>query len=103
MLIYLFRQSLRQGISIVYRVRLLKADLFSFKDADSWIRAVIVGLPGAQDSNAARAAIADRYMQKCTSLWIVAPINRAVDDRTANSLLGESFKRQLRMDNNHLA
>jgi len=31
-------------------------------------------------------------------LWIVAPINRAVDDKAAKSLLGESFKRQLKYD-----
>lgn len=28
----------------------------------------------------------------------MAPINRAVDDKAAKSLLGESFKRQLKMD-----
>ena len=60
--------------------------------------AVIVDLPGVHDSNAARAAVADGYMKQCTGLWIVAPINRAVDDKAAKSLLGESFKRQLKMD-----
>jgi hypothetical protein len=34
----------------------------------------------------------------CTGLWIVAPITRAVDDKAAKSLLGESFKRQLKYD-----
>lgn len=60
--------------------------------------AVIVDLPGVHDSNAARAAVAENYMKQCTGLWIVAPINRAVDDKAAKSLLGESFKRQLKMD-----
>jgi len=60
--------------------------------------AVIVDLPGVHDANAARAAVAERYMKQCTGLWIVAPINRAVDDKAAKSLLGESFKRQLKMD-----
>ncbi|KAL8700510.1 MAG: hypothetical protein Q9201_005409 [Fulgogasparrea decipioides] len=60
--------------------------------------AVIVDLPGVHDSNAARAAVAEGYMKRCTGLWIVAPINRAVDDRAAKNLLGESFKRQLKMD-----
>ncbi len=32
------------------------------------------------------------------SFTVVAPINRAVDDKAAKSLLGESFKRQLKMD-----
>lgn len=31
-------------------------------------------------------------------LWVCAPINRAVDDKAAKSLLGESFKRQLKYD-----
>jgi hypothetical protein len=60
--------------------------------------AVIVDLPGVHDSNAARAAVAQSYMKQCTGLWIVAPINRAVDDKAAKTLLGESFKRQLKYD-----
>lgn len=36
-------------------------------------------------------------MKRCTRLWLVAPINRAVDNKTAKSLLGESFKRLLKM------
>ncbi|EMR86879.1 hypothetical protein ACHAPC_002340 [Botrytis cinerea] len=60
--------------------------------------AVIVDLPGVHDSNAARAAVAAGYMKQCTSLWVCAPINRAVDDKAAKSLLGESFKRQLKYD-----
>ncbi|EUC38565.1 hypothetical protein COCCADRAFT_22151 [Bipolaris zeicola 26-R-13] len=60
--------------------------------------AVIVDLPGVHDSNAARAAVAEGYMKQCTGLWIVAPINRAVDDKAAKTLLGDSFKRQLKYD-----
>jgi len=63
--------------------------------------AVIVDLPGVHDSNAARAAVADRYMKQCTGLWIVAPITRAVDDKAAKTLLGDSFKRQLKYDGNY--
>jgi hypothetical protein len=37
-------------------------------------------------------------MKQCTGLWIVAPINRAVDDKAAKTLLGDSFKRQLKYD-----
>lgn len=54
--------------------------------------AVIVDLSGVHDSNAARAAVAQGYMKQCTRLWIVAPINRAVDDEAAKTLLGETFK-----------
>jgi len=60
--------------------------------------AVIVDLPGVHDSNAARAAVAEGYMKNCTGLWIVAPINRAVNDKAAKSLLGDTFKRQLKYD-----
>ncbi|KAF2179023.1 hypothetical protein K469DRAFT_597528 [Zopfia rhizophila CBS 207.26] len=60
--------------------------------------AVIVDLPGVHDSNAARAAVAQGYIKQCTGLWIVAPITRAVDDKAAKTLLGDSFKRQLKYD-----
>ena len=60
--------------------------------------AIIVDLPGVHDSNQARAAVAQNYMKTCTGLWIVAPITRAVDDKSAKTLLGDSFKRQLKMD-----
>ncbi|EEQ83790.2 uncharacterized protein BDCG_00595 [Blastomyces dermatitidis ER-3] len=43
--------------------------------------AVIVDLPGTQDANAARAAVASRYIERCSSLWIVAPITRATDPK----------------------
>ncbi|KAI1336959.1 hypothetical protein F5Y15DRAFT_426715 [Xylariaceae sp. FL0016] len=65
--------------------------------------AVIVDLPGVQDSNAARAAVAATYMKSCRGLWIVAPINRAVDDKTAKNLLGDAFKRQLKFDGSYSA
>ncbi|KIW34327.1 uncharacterized protein PV07_01112 [Cladophialophora immunda] len=60
--------------------------------------AVIVDLPGVHDSNHARAAVSQDYMKQCTGLLIVAPITRAVDDKSAKTLLGDSFKRQLKMD-----
>lgn len=59
--------------------------------------------PGVQDSNAARAAVAANYQKSCTGLWIVAPITRAVDDKTAKTLLGDSFKRQLKYDGTYSA
>jgi len=65
--------------------------------------ACLVDLPGVQDSNAARAAVAESYMKTCTGLWIVAPITRAVDDKTAKSLLGDSFRRQLKYDGTYSA
>lgn len=59
---------------------------------------VLVDLPGVQDSNAARAAIADRYIKACTGLWITAEIQRATDNEAAQKILGDSLKRQLRYD-----
>ncbi|WEW55281.1 hypothetical protein PRK78_000710 [Emydomyces testavorans] len=60
--------------------------------------AVLADLPGVQDSNPARAEVANRYLKECSSIWVVAPIVRAVDNKTAKTLLGDAFKRQLRMD-----
>ncbi|KAK2014761.1 hypothetical protein LZ32DRAFT_527996 [Colletotrichum eremochloae] len=59
---------------------------------------VLVDLPGGRDSNATRAAVAAKYVKECSSLWVVAPINRAVDDKTAKTLLGDQFKQQLKYD-----
>jgi hypothetical protein len=60
--------------------------------------AVIVDLPGVHDSNAARSAVAQNYLKECSGLWIVSPIIRSVDDKVAKTLLGDTFKRQLKMD-----
>ncbi|KAL8853713.1 MAG: hypothetical protein Q9221_001524 [Calogaya cf. arnoldii] len=60
------------------------------KERELWPLIRVVRL--VHDANAARAAVAEGYMKQCTGLWIVAPINRAVDDKAAKSLLGESFK-----------
>jgi hypothetical protein len=40
-------------------------------------------------------------MKKCDCIWILAPITRAVDDKTARDLLGDAFKTQLMMDGNY--
>lgn len=55
-------------------------------------------MPGVGDANAARNKIADEYRKQCGGVWIVADINRAIDDRVAKELLGENFRRQLMMD-----
>lgn len=65
--------------------------------------AVIVDLPGVHNSNAARAAVAEGYTKQCTGLWIVAPITRAVDDKAAQKLLGDTFKRHLKFDGTYSA
>ncbi|KAE8149624.1 hypothetical protein BDV25DRAFT_140603 [Aspergillus avenaceus] len=60
--------------------------------------AVLVDLPGVFDSNAARVAVAEEYMKRCSAHWIVSPINRAVDDKVARDLLGQNMKLQMHMD-----
>ncbi|EMD41072.1 hypothetical protein CERSUDRAFT_63001 [Gelatoporia subvermispora B] len=57
--------------------------------------AILVDLPGVADANAARNNIAKDYMKKCDCVWILAPITRAVDDKTARDLMGDAFKMQL--------
>ncbi|KAH9943050.1 uncharacterized protein BXZ73DRAFT_40115 [Epithele typhae] len=59
--------------------------------------AILVDLPGVADANAARNSIAKDYMKKCDCVWILAPITRAVDDKTARDLMGDAFKMQLMM------
>jgi hypothetical protein len=48
--------------------------------------AILVDLPGVADANAARNSIAKDYMKKCDCIWILAPITRAVDDKTARGV-----------------
>ncbi|KAM7222463.1 hypothetical protein V8F06_002241 [Rhypophila decipiens] len=59
---------------------------------------VIVDLPGTQDSNAARLAVAAKYIEKCTGLWVITQIIRATDDKIAQKLMGQSFRRQMQID-----
>lgn len=60
--------------------------------------ACLVDLPGVRDANAARARVAQTYLQNCNLIAVVAPIQRAVDDGSAKELMGEQFKRRLLMD-----
>ena len=63
--------------------------------------AILVDFPGSADANAARNAIAKNYMKECNRIWIVAPITRAVDDKTARgkshelTILLAAFQRPL--------
>jgi len=50
------------------------------------------------DSNGARVAVTENYMAQCNGFCVVAPIIRAVDDKAAKNLMGESFKRQMQLD-----
>ncbi|KAK4192091.1 hypothetical protein QBC35DRAFT_512201 [Podospora australis] len=59
---------------------------------------ILVDLPGSGDSNPARNAIAAKYTDHSTRLWVVASIHRAVDEEVAQNLLGRSFQRQRELD-----
>lgn len=59
---------------------------------------VLIDLPGVHDSNRARAQKAKDYIKTCSNLFIVAPLTRAVDDKSAKDILNESFKRQMKLD-----
>lgn len=58
---------------------------------------VLVDLPGSGDSNAARASVAEQYMQSVEAICIVADIRRALTDSVARNLFGrgDMLKRRL--------
>lgn len=65
----------------------------------------LVDLPGTLDSNAARSAVANKYLKECTAVWVAARIARAADDKAAKDLLGRSSRIQMKLDGayNHLS
>lgn len=58
----------------------------------------LVDLPGIHDANAARSAVARKYMAQSSVVWVVASIKRAVDDEAARNLLGMSSRLQMKLD-----
>lgn len=42
--------------------------------------------------------MAEGYIKKCNAIWVVAPITRAVDDKSAHTLMGITFQQQLQFD-----
>ncbi|KAF8589963.1 hypothetical protein K439DRAFT_1628171 [Ramaria rubella] len=80
---------------------LIRQVVVKFKSTALSTGAILVDLPGVADANAARSNICKDYMKKCDCIWVLAPITRAVDDRTAKDLLGDAFKIQLKMDGNY--
>lgn len=57
--------------------------------------------PGVADFNAARDSVSAEYLKKCDAIWVVSKISRAIDDKTGQNLLGESFKQQIKLDGNY--
>lgn len=56
---------------------------------------VLVDLPGIGDANAARNAVAQRYIHHADHIFIISKIVRAVTDGAARELLGEHFQKRL--------
>ncbi|KAJ1455279.1 hypothetical protein M885DRAFT_520603 [Pelagophyceae sp. CCMP2097] len=63
--------------------------------------AELIDAPGTADSNSARDAVVKKALKDADSVWIVSNINRAVNDKIAKQLLGESFRRTLLMDGSY--
>ena len=58
----------------------------------------LVDAPGVNDDNSARDGVVKRYLKEADAVWIVSNVKRAVNDKAAKSMLGDSFRRQLLMD-----
>ncbi|XP_071154236.1 nuclear GTPase SLIP-GC-like isoform X2 [Mytilus edulis] len=61
----------------------------------------LVDLPGVGDANAARDRIAQKHLENCSNILVVAEVHRAFSSKIAKELMGESFRRQLFMDGNY--
>lgn len=57
----------------------------------------MLSVPSMRNANGGSVTF-DQFLKRCSAVWVVASIHRAVDDRTAKELLGEHFRRQLLMD-----
>ena len=76
----------------------MQVRLYSRKWGTLKTGAVLVDAPGVHDDNSARDGVVKRKLKEADAVWIVSNIVRAVNDKTAKSLLGEQFRRQLLMD-----
>lgn len=58
----------------------------------------LVDLPGLRDANAARSQVTEEFKKRTNFFMIASKIHRAMDDKTATSLLDDGMTRQLSMD-----
>jgi len=58
----------------------------------------LVDIPGGHDHDAARASSAANYASKCSAYLLVSKVDRASDDGFAMKIMGDAFRRQLRLD-----
>jgi hypothetical protein len=61
----------------------------------------LVDLPGTMDANANRAKVTKQYLQTCSNIWIVTPIQRAESCPTVLELLGDELERRIQMEGRH--
>jgi hypothetical protein len=76
-------------------VRMVRMQSSHWKSLKSGTR--LVDAPGIRDSNGARDAVVKNYLKNADSIWIVSHIGRAINDKTAKTMLEDSFRRQLLM------
>ncbi|CUA69473.1 hypothetical protein RSOLAG22IIIB_08487 [Rhizoctonia solani] len=57
---------------------------------------LLVNLPGVGDVNVARNQVAKHYTKKADHVWVVASIERAIDESVAKELIDKTFERELR-------
>ncbi|KAK6513551.1 hypothetical protein TWF281_005173 [Arthrobotrys megalospora] len=60
--------------------------------------AILVDLPGLQDSNAARTAVTRHYMAQANEIVVVTRLTRAVTDKTTGELSREGYIKRLQHD-----
>jgi len=54
--------------------------------------ACLVDFPSVSDANTAHTVVAKSYLRNCDAIWIVAPIQWAVNNGIAKKLLGHAFR-----------
>lgn len=47
---------------------------------------VLVDAPGVNDDNSARDGLVKTYLKEADSIWIITPIKRAINDKTAKTM-----------------
>ncbi|XP_067862473.1 nuclear GTPase SLIP-GC-like isoform X1 [Heptranchias perlo] len=53
---------------------------------------VLIDFPGSGDSNKARDQMWKEHLGNCKSVWIVSKISRAIDEKIADEIFGETIK-----------
>jgi len=87
-----FGDSEEQPISLFPLIRVVRVFMKS-KILNAGL--VLVDLPGIGDANAARNAVAQRYIHHADHIFIISKIVRAVTDGAARELLGNHFQKRL--------